>query len=160
MTVVGSYKDNIAFDKVRVNLMMRDTVNESVDKIQELVRINTPIGKTGHLWDSVKTKGARRTSPYSWQGEVYSQTDYTAAIEYGMAPQKIEGKNGGGLSFFWEKKGVQFVGRSVKWPGYQGHHMFQRGAAAFERLYAEDIAEDNARIWLGSVDAGRRTVAF
>ena len=159
MPVVGTYSDNIAFDKVRIRLMCRDTANESLDKLQELIRDFTP-RDTGHLWESVKKSGPKRVSSNIWEGKVSSGTDYTAAIEYGMAPRKIEATKKQALSFYWKKHGIQFVGKSVNWPGYMGHHMFQRGSDLFERHYAEDIAEGNARIWLGSVDAGRRTIVI
>jgi len=159
MTVVGSYEGDKAFDQTRIKLMCRQTVEESIIKIQELVRENTP-RKSGHLWESVKTSGPRRTSSVSWEGSVSSNLPYTAAIEYGMAPRVITPTHKEALSFFWKKKGVHFVGRKVDWPGYAGHHMFLRGSTAFEKFYAENIAENNARIWLGSVDAGRRTIVI
>ena len=158
MPVVGSYKGNIAFARVRIAAMSRDTVSDSVDKLQEQVRSFTPVDSRV-LWKSVSTKGTKRVGPYTWQGEVYSDLEYAAAIEYGMSPKFIRPKKRQALN--WSgAAGVEIFSRGHQWPGYQGHHMFQRGAAAFERLHAEDIAERNARLWLGSVDAGRRTIVI
>ena len=166
MTVVGSYKTNAAFSGVRTKAMMRNTVNESVDKIQELVheQIDT-FSNTGALWKSVKKSGPKRISTNIWQGEVYSKHEYAAAIEYGWgpkvgkAPQWLAPKVKKAMK--WDGGAGGFAFSKGHWSGsFAGHHMFQKAKTRFERDYAEDIAERNARQYLGTVDAGRRTVVI
>lgn len=142
--------------------MSRATLQESLEKLQECVRDETP-RKTGTLWRSVKTKerGALNRGKVLWyQGEVYSDLEYAAAIEYGMSPRRIDPNKKQALSFNWERMGGRVAFDYVNWPGFEGRFMFLKGSQKFERMYAEDIAEDNARLYLGSVDAGRRTVVF
>lgn len=172
MTVVGSYKTNIAFDNVRMKLMMRDTVEESIDQLQECVRRHTPKGKTGKLWESVQKKGPKRISTNIWQGEVYSDLEYAASIEYGWADRLITPKSPFGFKegasrtdappfgfLRWNNGGKDFFAHSAI-TSYKGAHMFLKGKLEFEKNYAEAIAQRNAREWLGAVDAGRRTVSF
>jgi len=158
MTVIGSYKDDMAFDKTRISLMNRDVVSTSVDKLQEVIRDFTPF-QTGRLRESIKTTDPKRVAAHTWQAKVYTDLEYAAAIEYGMSPKWISPKKRQALQWAGEG-GVSYFSEGHMWPGYQGSHMFQKGAALFERAYAEDIAEDKARLWLGSVDAGRRTVVI
>jgi len=163
VTVVGSFEDDIAFDKVRMSMMMRETVRASIDKMQEIIRHKTPVGldhthdgikhPPGHLRDSVSTKGPRHISKDTWQGEVYSDLNYAAAIEYGMSPRVVTAKHGGKLAFLHDGKLVVVTTATNK--GWAGSHMFQKGSAEFDRVWAERIARNKAHEWLGAVDAGR-----
>ncbi len=157
MPVVGTYKDSGAFNLFRRRKMVEATVEESLDKIQELVKKKTPKGETGALRASILKTSPNRTARRIWTGKVYSNLEYAAAIEYGMSPQVITPKRKEVLRFFWGKTGQIEYFKSVNWPGYQGAHMFQLAAAEFDQRHAEDIAESNARQWLGALDAGRRT---
>lgn len=168
VTVVGSFSGEGAFDPVRVAGMMRDTVDDSINKIQELVKGLTPVGldhthrgqthTAGTLKNSVKTKGPRHIASRVWQGEVFSDLEYAAAIEYGMPAMTITAKNGGKLAFLHEGKLV--VVSSVQRDAIAPVHMFQKGANRFEAGFAEPIARRNAALWLGAVDAGRGTVVI
>jgi len=163
VTTVGSFKDDIAFDKVRMALMMRDCTKASIDKMQEIIKRKTPVAEDhthagvkhppGHLRDSINTKGPRKISKDAMQGEVYSSLNYAAAIEYGMSPKTVHAKHGGKLAFLHDGKLVVVSTATNK--GWDGSHMFQKGAAEFERVWAERIARNKAHEWLGAVDAGR-----
>jgi hypothetical protein len=162
MTVVvrGSIRGNgPAFNAVRIRMMMRDTAKESGDKLQDLVRKRVAkFSDTGTLWKSIEKSKVRRVAPKTWEVVVFSDLEYAAAVEYGWAPRKVEPTKRAALQW-GDGAGIQFSkGHYIG--GFSGHHMFQKAKAEFERLYAEDIAEDNARIWLGTLDAGRKTFAF
>jgi len=168
MTIIGTYKTDIAFDKVRIAQMSRQTVKESLEALQEIIQRRTPVGgpygpyatahghRAGQLRDSVKKSGVKRVSANVWHGTVSSDLEYAAAIEYGMSPRKISAKGDGTL--MWFVGGSPEFAHSVEVSGYLGQFMFHKGAEEFERTRAHDIAANNARIYLGAVDAGRRTV--
>lgn len=169
MPVIGTYKTDVAFDAVRINAMSRQTVDESLDKLQEIIKRRTPVGgpygpyaavhgrRSGKLRDSVHRTEPRRIAKNAWQGKVYSDLDYTAAIEYGMAPRTITSKSG---TMLWFTGATAHYAKKIEITGYLGHFMFTKGAKEFERDYAEQIAANNAKIYLYAVDAGRRTVSI
>jgi hypothetical protein len=157
--MVGSFTDAGLFDATRRKQFARSTVDDSLEKVQELVKANiTPFSKSGELWKSVKKTGVKRSGAATWSGEVYSELEYTAAVEYGWAPREIEPER---------RKALQWAGPNGiafskgHWVGgFQGHHMFKKAETEFERLYANRIVSRNARLWLGTLDAGRSTVVF
>lgn len=158
MTVVGTFQDAAIFGKARLRRAMTGAAEESLDKLQELVRERTPVD-TGALRRSIKKSGPDRVSADVWRGKVFSRLEYAAAIEYGMSPFHISPKRKRALK--WTDSAGQSVFAShVNHPGWQGAHMFQLGDAEFERKHAEDIVERHVQIWLGTVDAGPRTVVF
>lgn len=159
ITTVGSMLDQPIFDKSRRKLMTRSAVEEQLDQLQALVRAEiAKFSDTGQLWESVSQNGPYRSGIVSYRGEVYSDLEYTAAIEYGWGPRKIEPKRhqalrwGSGTGIHFSKG--HYVG------GFAGHHMFAKATAAFERGPAEDIVEEKVRRWFGAVDAGKRSVVF
>ena len=168
VTVIGSFKDDKAFSQLRVTRMMHDTATSSLDKLQDLIQDRTPVGfdhtqpeskvthGPGHLKKSIKTKGPVRVAKNVWRGEVYSNVEYAAAIEYGMPRKAIVPKHGGKLAFIGRTGKVVVVPAAPLWGGYSGAFMFKKGLAEFERAWAERIARNKARLWLGSVDAGLR----
>lgn len=158
MAIVGTYRDNHAFDKTRISLMCRETAGDSIEKLQEDVRHFTP-KDTGKLWESVSTRGPARVSTNIWSGEVYSDLEYAASIEYGWVNRVITPKKPGGW-LHWQEKGNDIFAKKTKTSYMPGSHMFSKGANYFEHNHAEDIAERNAKKWLGTVDAGRRTVVL
>ena len=171
MTIIGSYKDDQAFDQTRIILMMRDTLDDSLESLQESVRQFTPVFagwrrkgiKIGELKRSISIDNNGRVSKNVWEGEVYSDLEYAAAIEYGMSRQIIVPTHKKALRWYDNRSFRQDAGptirKSVDWPGYKGAHMFQLGREEFERTDAEDIAEKNTRIYLGARGAAQ-TVAF
>lgn len=159
MTIIGSYKDDNAFSKTRISLMCRETASDSLEKLQENVRHFTPKGKTGRLWDSVSKKGPHKVSSNVWEGEVFSSLHYASSIEYGWAGRVITPKNPNGWLKWYEGPDPVFAKKTVT--SYMpGAHMFLKGKNMFEHGFAEEIAQRNARKWLGAVDAGRKTVVF
>jgi hypothetical protein len=162
-TVVGSYEDNVAFSQQRINAMMRQTVDESLDKIKELVQHKIEkFSDSGDLWKSVKRSGPRRISTDVWEGKVYSDLEYTQAIEYGWGPRFVKPKRKLALKFDWVDLST---GKSAfsqgHWIGaFGGHHMFLKSQTEFDKFYAEDIAKNNARIYLHTVDAGISTIVI
>lgn len=159
VTTVGSVTDNPVFDRVKRKLMLHAIAQAQMEKMQELVRREVAqFSDTGDLWDSVKTRGPYRVGAHAYAAQVYSDLEYTAAIEYGWAPRKIEPKIKGALKW-GDATGIHFSkGHYIG--GFSGHHMFAKAEAEMERHYAEDIAEDKARLYLGVVDAGKRSVVF
>lgn len=167
MAVIGTYATDAAFDKLRIAAMSRQTVQESLDALQEQIRRRTPVGgpygpymiseghRSGKLRDSIMKSGVRRLSTNVYQGEVYSELEYAAAIEYGMSPRKITAEGDGELKWYYGSA-PQYA-KTVEVSGYLGQFMFQRGARYFETHQAHDIAANNARVYLHAVDAGRRT---
>ena len=166
VTVIGSFSDDKAFSQLRMTRMMHDTTEASIDKLHELITGLTPVGldhtvnnpqhSPGHLKRSIKTKGPTRVAKNIWRGEVFSNEEYAAAIEYGMPRKPIVPKTGGKLAFIGRGGNLVVVPAAPKWGGYDGAHMFSKGEAAFERHWAERIAKNKARLWLGAVDAGLR----
>lgn len=167
MPIIGSYKTNVAFDKVRINAMCRQTADESLSKLQELVKKHTPVGgpygpyetsqghKSGKLRDSINNTGGKRVAPNMWSGKVYSELEYAAAIEYGMSPRHISADPGGELK--WYTGNIPHYASEVTVKGYHGHFMFLKGKEEFEKFHAREIAVNNARLYLHAVDAGRST---
>ena len=161
MAIVGTYKTNHAFSGVRTKLMMRDTVTDSAIKLQELVREEIArFSDTGELWKSVKRTGSRRVSSNARQETVYSNLEYAHAIEYGWATRWVKPTKKTAMKWFDAKSGTFFFSKGHFIGPFIGHHMFLKASSRFEREYAEDIAERNARIWLGAVSAGRRTTVI
>jgi hypothetical protein len=160
VNIIGSFTSSGLFSKQRQARMANAIVKESQDKIQELVKKRTPRGATGKLRRSIKKSKVRRTSLITWEGSVYSNLEYAAAIEYGMSPQVIEPTRRDALKFYWGETGRTEFFSSVNWPGYEGRHMFQLAREEFERRHADDIAKNNMRQWLGTVDAGRRVITI
>lgn len=157
--VIGSMTDHPIFDKTRHNLMTRDIVEEQMQELQRLVRAKiATFSDTGELWESVKTRGPYRSGPHAYSGEVYSELEYAAAVEYGWSPRKVEPKRAKALRW-GDATGINFSnGHYIG--GFSGHHMFAKSSAEMDRGVAEDIAEDKVRLWLGPVDAGKRSVVF
>lgn len=170
ITVVGSLSENIAFDNVRMNLMMRDCTNASLDKLEELVKKYTPVGEDntrggpkhapGHLRDSMKKKGPRRVAKNTWQGEVFTDVEYAAAIEYGMPRKPITAASGGKLAFIGSSGELVVVPAAPNWGGYDGAHMFQKADAEFERAWSERIARAKAVKWLGASSSAGSVVTI
>lgn len=69
--------------------------------------------KTGRLAESLTAE------VHETEKTVYIMTDvpYALDVELGTMPHIIRAKNVPYLSFFWEKKGVDFVGKEVHHPG-------------------------------------------
>lgn len=159
MPVYGSYKDNKAFSGVRQKMMCRQTVDESLDKLQEMVRFEIDkFSDTGELWHSVKRTDVKRAPGGVWYGEVYSELEYAAAIEYGMPERFIRPEKKSALK--WVEAGAQAFSKGHRVSAFRGHHMFLRAKSTFDRTQAEEIAVENARVYLGALDAGRRTVVI
>jgi len=161
--VIGSYDENVAFSGVRTRLMMNKTVEESLDKIQELVQSKIErFSNTGDLWKSVKKTGAKRVGAHVWEGRVYSSLEYAAAIEYGWGPRFIHPTKKKAMT--WNavdlSSGKKAFSQGHFIGAFGGHHMFLKTQIEFEKHYAEDIAVNNARIYLHSVDAGRSTIVI
>lgn len=158
--VMGSLDDNPAFDKTRIKLMMRATTKESGRELTELVKKYLPDDDTGALRRSVKNTGSLRRGSgrfATYESTTYSNHEYAAHIEYGTSPHYIRAKNVQKLAFEDPGESELVYSPVVLHPGHEGFHMFQKAAAEFEMFEAEDIAEQNARQWLGTMDAGRRT---
>ena len=163
MPIIGTYRTDVAFDKVRINAMCRQTTDESLSKLQSLIKKHTPVGgpygpymtsqghRSGKLRDSIQNSGGKRVSTNMWSGKVYSNLEYAAAIEYGMSPRHISAKPGEEL--LWFTGNVPHYAHEVTVKGYHGRFMFHKGAEEFERLHAHEIAANNARIYLHAVDA-------
>ena len=168
ITVIGSFQGDNAFSQLRVTRMMHDTAEASLDKLQELIRDKTPVGldhtmpenkvkhAPGHLKKSIKTKGPTRIAKNVWRGEVYSDAVYAAAIEYGVPRKPIVPKHGGHLAFIGRGGKLVVVPAAPNWGGYRGAFMFVKGSHEFEGHWAEKIARNKARLWLGAIDAGLR----
>jgi len=158
VTIIGSVNDWEAVDNLRIIAMIRNTLNDSIDSLHKNVVMNTPIDeiqhqnathKPGNLRRSIKKSGPERISTNRWIGEVFSETPYTAAVEYGVGPKILVPKKKKWLRWV-DGTGREHFAKEVKWPGFGGAHMFLKARVKFENTEAEQIARINATKWLGA----------
>lgn len=159
ITTVGTFTDQPIFNDTRRKAAIRASVDESCEKLRNMIRAEiSSFSDTGELWNSIKIKDERRVSAHTWQGEVYSDLEYAAAIEYGWSPRWVEPETKQALKW-GEATGIHFSkGHYIG--GFSGHHMFQKATAKFERADAEDIVERHIRWYTGALDAGRKSIVF
>lgn len=143
MAVIGSFRDDPAWNPLTIHLMCLDTAYQSGDKIQELVRKHTPF-KTGKLRASVIQDSLVRMQRGRWYRiKVSSEDPKVRWIEYGTPPHVIKPRE--------PNKALSIGGKAyaeVHHPGSQAFHMFTRGGSEFEELWAESIAKRNLRVFL------------
>lgn len=144
MAVIGSYSDDKGFNVLNVKAMMSAIAEQSVDKLEELVQLNTPVD-TGTLLASVKRGGITRPYTNWYRGHVESDDPVAGWVEYGTSPHMIEPRVKKALN-----TGAERPYAVVYHPGYEGAHMFSRSGMEFEQFHAERIAKRNARTFLGT----------
>ncbi len=94
---------------------------------------NSPRRQPGpHLRDSIRTRIRTRGSTLVI-GRVGSTLRHALVAHQGAAPHPILARRAPNLKFFWEKRGVTFVGPKVNHPGMKGTPYLAAPLLAFGR---------------------------
>jgi hypothetical protein len=141
MPIKGSFSNDKSLDPKNIEAMCLETVKDSVDGMKKEIAKRTPVD-TRNLRNSLDTTEPKKTSTNRYKAEVFTDVEYARYVEYGTAPHEIAAKGAGALHF-----NGQFRDK-VNHPGYEGAHMFMRGAADFEGTEAERVMRRNLRKYL------------
>lgn len=101
-------------------------IQRRADKVADYMRANCPV-KTGKLLGTIRTEDAGE-SVDATAGRA-GETPYLGYQMYGTSPHVISA-HGKALSFFWENRGVQFVGPRVRHPGNAANRFVQDSVQA------------------------------
>jgi hypothetical protein len=119
-------------DEAAIEEMMRtgpihQDIQRRANNVADYMRANCPV-KTGKLLGTIRTEDAG-VSVDATAGRA-GETPYLGYQMYGTSPHEIRARGGGMLSFYWEKHGVQFVGRRVNHPGNRATRFVQDSVQA------------------------------
>lgn len=112
-------------EMVRSGPIHRD-IERRAGKVADYMRANCPV-KTGRLLSTIRTEDAG-VSVDAIAGRA-GETPYLGYQMYGTSPHEIRG-HGRDLNFFWEKRGVQFIGPKVSHPGNRANRFVQDSVQA------------------------------
>lgn len=102
-------------------------IQRRADNVANYMRANCPV-KTGRLLSTIRTEDAGE-SVDATAGRA-GETPYLGYQMYGTGPHIITGHGQGGLAFYWEKRGVYFVGPRVNHPGNPANRFVQDSVQA------------------------------
>lgn len=115
-----------AIEEIKRSPGVQRDIHRRADNVAAYMRANCPV-KTGKLLSTIRTEDAG-VSVDATAGRA-GETPYLGYQMYGTSPHEIRA-HGRNLGFFWEKRGVQFVGPRVSHPGNRATRFVQDSVRA------------------------------